>query len=159
MTDFAPTLLELAGTTSRVEHSGESFVPFLRGETPSNWRDAWFTQFNGVELYYSQRSVTTRRHKYVYNGFDFDELYDLKDDPHMLRNLAFPDWEQERTPHGAQGLVGGEGLPWPPLSPELEDVRRDLLRRMWAFAREQQDIIFNSYLTVAMAPIGPGLAI
>lgn len=157
LTDFRATLCELAGTTPRSYHSGASLVPWLRGETPTHWRDAWFTQFNGVELYYSQRTVNTRRWRYVYNGFDFDELYDLENDPHMLRNLAFPDPAHLRKPNDAAGLIGPEGVPWPPLSPELETVRRDLLARMWAFAREQEDIIFNPYLTVAQAPLGPGL--
>ena len=29
-----------------------------------------------------QRQVLTARYKYVFNGFDFDELYDLATDPH-----------------------------------------------------------------------------
>lgn len=31
--------------------------------------------------------VITPRYKYVFNGWDFDELYDLQDDPHELRNF------------------------------------------------------------------------
>jgi len=30
--------------------------------------------------------VITPRYKYVFNGFDFDELYDLEADPHELHN-------------------------------------------------------------------------
>jgi arylsulfatase A-like enzyme len=152
-TDFAPTFLDLAGLTSRTEHSGQSLVPWLLGETPSSWRDAAFTQLNGVELYYTQRTVTTDRYKYVYNGFDFDEMYDIENDPHELINLAFPDTTQMRRPHSNTNPE----TPWPPLSPELESIRRDLLRRLWEFAREQEDQIFNPYYTVAMAPIGPAL--
>lgn len=157
MTDFRPSFLELAGAQARSEPSGQSFVPFLRGERPANWRDAWFTQFNGVELYYSQRTVTTKNWRYVYNGFDFDEMYDLQQDPQMMRNLVFPDLGARPASTHTQGLAGPEGVPWPPLSPELEAVRRDLLTRLWGFAREQEDIIFNPYLTVAQAPLGPGL--
>jgi arylsulfatase A-like enzyme len=29
----------------------------------------------------------TTRYKYVFNGFDYDELYDLRDDPAELHNL------------------------------------------------------------------------
>jgi arylsulfatase A-like enzyme len=139
--------------TSRTEHSGQSLLPWLLGEPPSSWRDAAYTQLNGVELYYTQRIVTTDKYKYVYNGFDFDEIYDIENDPHELVNLAFPDLAQMRRPHSNTNPE----VPWPPLSPELELVRRDLLRRLWEFAREQEDQIFNPYYTVAMAPIGPAL--
>ena len=88
---------------------------------------------NGVELYYSQRAVQTHEWKYVYNGFDFDELYDLKADPHEMVNLA-----------------GNR---------EYDEVKRDLVRKMWRFAGETDDHIFNPYATVAFAPWGPADAL
>lgn len=90
-------------------------------------------QFNGVELYYSRRVVTTKRFKYVYNGFDDDELYDLEHDPHELTNVS------ER--------------------PEYQAAKRDLVRHMWRFAGREDDIIFNPYPTVALAPWGPADAL
>ena len=84
---------------------------------------------NGVELYYTQRAVQTDDWKYVYNGFDLDELYDLKADPHERVNLA-----------GRR---------------EYDEVKRDLVGRMWRFAARTQDHIFNPYATVALAPWGP----
>lgn len=50
-------------------------------------------------------------------------------------------------------------VPWPPLPSDLAEVRRDLLKRMWKFAQEHNDIIFNPYLTEAFAPYGPGVAL
>jgi hypothetical protein len=35
---------------------------------------------------YTQRIATTERFKYVFNGFDQDELYDLRNDPEEMRN-------------------------------------------------------------------------
>ena len=82
-----------------------------------------------MELYYTQRSVATKEYKYVYNGFDFDELYDLRVDPDEMVNVAD--------------------------DPAYEAVKHDLVRRMWAFAAKEEDIIFNPYGTVALAPWGP----
>lgn len=133
LADFAPTFLELAGVEHDIRFSGRSIVPFLRGESPVDWPRVCFTQFNGVELYYTQRSVTTKEFKYVFNGFDFDELYDLRGDPHEMTNVAD--------------------------DPAYADVKRDLVRQMWTFAAEQEDIIFNPYGTVGLAPWGPADAL
>ena len=71
--------------------------------------------------------------QYVYNGFDFDELYDLNADPHEMKNLA-----------------GEEGL---------EHVKHALCRRLWRFAYEQGDTsALNPYVTVGLAPWGPAEA-
>lgn len=133
LADFAPTFIELAGAPVPQRLTGRSLVPFLHGKLPADWPDAFFTQFNGVELYYSQRIVTTKEFKYVYNGFDFDELYDLRTDPHEMTNLS--------DHHDYQG------------------IKRDLVRRMWRFAGREDDIIFNPYPTVALAPWGPADAL
>lgn len=134
LADFAPTFMELAGASAPDNLTGQSLTPFLRDETPEQWRDAIFAQCNGVELYYSQRSVMTRDFKYVYNGFDNDELYDLRVDPLEMTNLA------------------GD--------PAYTAIKHDLVRRMWRFAAEQDDeLIMNPYYTVALAPWGPADAL
>ncbi len=133
LTDFAPTLLDIAGIKVERKLAGQSLIPFLNNERPNSWRDAVFTQCDGVELYCKQRSVMTKDYKYVFNGFDFDELYDLKNDPHELHNLA-----QDET---------------------LEPIKRNLCKRLWQFAYEQDDnSMLNPYVTVGLAPYGPGEA-
>lgn len=45
---------------------------------------AWY----GQNFLMSQRMVITRRYKYVFNAFDFDECYDLVEDPSEMRNMV-----------------------------------------------------------------------
>lgn len=132
LADFAPTFLDLAGISTDREFSGRSLMPFLRGETPDDWRKEMFFQCNGVELYFTQRIIMTKEYKYVYNGFDFDELYDLKSDPHELKNLAH--------------------------DPSYEDIKRHLCGKMWQCAYNEHDAAPSRYITVGLAPYGPGEA-
>ncbi len=129
LADFSPTFQQLAGLCPDLSLTGRSLVPFLRDETPEGWRDEVHTQCNGVEVYYTQRSVRTEAHKYVYNAVDTDELYDLTTDPHEMRNVA--------------------------QDPAYQDVKHELVRRMWRFAKRENDSAHNSYITLAMAPWGP----
>jgi arylsulfatase A-like enzyme len=132
LADFGPTFLDLAGVEVDRHLTGQSLAPFLKGESPGAWRDALHTQCNGVELYYTQRSVRTRDWKYVFNGFDRDELYDLRADPDEMANLA------------------GD--------PACEEVKRRMCGRMWRFARDEDDTAINPYITVGLAPYGPAEA-
>ena len=72
-----------------------------------------------------------RTFTYVYNAFDYDELYDLENDPHETHNL--------------RGQPGYEG------------VIRGMWEKLWCFAWENQDDISNGYTVTAMQPYGPGI--
>lgn len=134
LADFAPTFLELAGLDSEQRPSGASLVPFLQNTAPPDrWRTHLCTQLNGVELYYTQRAVFDHRFKYVFNGFDFDEFYDLARDPHEMTNLID--------------------------DPAYEAERRALICALWDFAAQEDDMIFNPYGTVALMPYGPAAAL
>lgn len=67
----------------------------------------------------------------VYNGFDYDELYDLKNDPYEMTNL----------------------IDDPSHSNELQLLAKSL----WSFAKETNDVCINPYILVSLAPFGPGI--
>ena len=137
--DFAPTLLDLLGLPGRTEYTGRSLLPWMKSASAAGATvdTAWdapeeiYTQTNGNELYGIQRSVMTREWKYVYNGFDFDELYDLRKDPGERVNLA------------------GD--------PKYGETVKDLMSRIWRFAYENGDTCVNHYVMVSLAPYGPGI--
>ena len=85
-----------------------------------------------MELYYTQRAVKTKQFKYTFNGFDFDELYDLVKDPHETVNVSD--------------------------DAAYADIKRDMCRRMWQFGKKENDGATNPYITVGLAPYGPGIA-
>jgi arylsulfatase A-like enzyme len=132
LADFAPTFLELAGVEVPEGLYGRSLVPFLRNEPPDSWREALITQCNGVELYFTQRSILTKTHRYTFNGFDFDELYDLRKDPHETVNLA-----------------GDESC---------AQVKRELYAEMMRLQSEAGDACPSAYITVGLHPWGPAEA-
>jgi arylsulfatase A-like enzyme len=136
LADFAPTFLEAAGILPGRNFTGRSLGPFFRSEKPADWPDAVFTQSNGNEQYGIQRSVRTGDWKLVYNGFDYDELYDLRADPGETRNLI------------ANGKVAGR----------YEQVVHELFVRLWSFARRVEDVCVNPYVMVSLATEGPGAA-
>lgn len=89
------------------------------------------TQTNGNELYGIQRAVWNRKWKYVFNGFDYDELYDLEKDPLEMRNLI-----KEKA---------------------YEEVVEQMCGKMWEFARDTGDNCTCPYIMVSLAPYGPGI--
>lgn len=131
LADFAPTILDVAGIKAERRFAGISLKPYLTGgETPPR-REYRFTQTNGNELYGIQRSVSSDKWKYVYNGFDYDELYDLENDPGELCNLS--------------------------RDVRYKDVIRDMSKVLWQFAYDNNDVGINPYIMVTHAPYGPGI--
>jgi arylsulfatase A-like enzyme len=96
--DLMPTFLEWADAPVPDGIHARSLVPLLSGEDPDAWPDSVYAQYHGDEFgLYSQRMVRTDRYKFVYNGPDRNELYDLRADPHELRNLVdHPHYETVR---------------------------------------------------------------
>ncbi len=90
--DFAPTLLELAGVPVPVAMQGKSLVDLAQGKQ-TEWRKDWlyeYYDYPGGEQVRPHRGVRTERYKYIHYFLDPQEyeLYDLKEDPGELTNLA-----------------------------------------------------------------------
>ena len=86
--------------------------------------------FNGTEFYFTQRMILDKKYKYVFNAFDFDELYDLEDDPGEMVNLS------EKN--------------------EYEEIKIEMCKKMWRWMIKEKDI-YNTehYPFNTLMPIGP----
>ena len=135
LADFAPTILELANIPSERKSAGKSIAGLLLNEQneqdDESFREYMFTQSNGNEQYGIQRAVFSRKYKYVFNGFDYDEFYDLEADPGEMKNQIN--------------------------NPAYKETVREMCRRMWLFAKDNRDDITNPYIMTALAPWGPGI--
>jgi arylsulfatase len=81
LSDINPTLQALAGVPPSPALDARSFLPVLRDPTASH-REETISQLDNC------RALRTRTHKFVYNQNDLPELYDLREDPDELINLA-----------------------------------------------------------------------
>ena len=67
---------------------GRALQPLFENPRTDAWRDHILCAYYGGEYLYTQRIAITDRFKYVFNGFDVDECYDLGEDPEEMRNLV-----------------------------------------------------------------------
>lgn len=127
--DIAPTVYKIIGIQNPPITHGDSLFEIFKGEHPERWRKTFYGQFLGTEYYYTQRIVRDKRYKYVFNGFDIDEFYDLQKDPYEMKNLI--------EDHS------------------YDEIKRYLIGELWEWAKKTDDILFNPYPTVALIPFGP----
>ena len=92
-----------------------------------------YTQTNGNEVYGIQRAVWNHKWKYVYNSFDYDELYDLEKDPFEQVNVIN--------------------------LPENKSIIKKMCKKMWEFAQQTGDGCTCPYIMVGLAPYGPGIVL
>ncbi len=64
---------------------GSSLVPFLRGESSSDWGDAQFYTYWGVLRHYG---IRTDRYTYLKLEDNPSERFDRESDPNQLLNIA-----------------------------------------------------------------------
>ncbi|HKL21087.1 MAG TPA: sulfatase/phosphatase domain-containing protein, partial [Tichowtungia sp.] len=126
-TDFAPTLLELAGVSTPEYMQGRSFVPALKGkEKPDDWRTSLYYRY-WMHMAHNLRvpahfGIRTDRYKLIFfYGVDFTkkfpptspywEFYDLEKDPaENVNQYEHPEYRE---------IIDG-------LKKELKQIRIDL---------------------------------
>ena len=130
--DVGQTLLELAGADPLGQIDGRSFAPVLASPHDTAGYQQGFAEYFGGRYIISQRLLWDGDWKLVHNGFDYDELYNLADDPFEMDNLA-------NDPAYAERLEA-------------------MTRRMWQIVVESGDhSLFNThYPSMRMAAAGPG---
>lgn len=128
--DILPTVLEILDIEwEGGALDGKSIVPFIQGESCANTYT--LAEFFGQRFSYTQRVVWSEGFKYVFNSFDYDELYDLDNDPSERVNLA--------------------------RNQEYSEKLAKLATLMWKRAEETGDTYFSDaqYFMHRLAPIGP----
>jgi len=85
---LAHTYVEAAGAAKLPYEDGRPLQPLFENSGRGDWPDDLLCAFYGGEFLYTQRLAITQRFKYVFNGFDFDEMYDLEQDPQELHNVV-----------------------------------------------------------------------
>jgi arylsulfatase A-like enzyme len=89
--DVAPTILALAGVSAPQQMQGVNLTPLVEGQEV-RWRNAWFYEHllekPGIP---KSEGVRTKRWKYVRYLLpegNYEQLFDLKNDPHEEHDLA-----------------------------------------------------------------------
>jgi choline-sulfatase len=95
--DVGVTLCEL-GTAEPIDvPDSRSFHPLLQdpsGVAPQF--EIGYAEYHGTRFPLMQRILWQGDWKFVFNGFDFDELYNLRDDPQEVTNRAAEPGQQQR---------------------------------------------------------------
>ena len=128
--DIAPTVLELLRLRPLKGHiDGESLLPYCHGRNGED--KISFAEFQGQRYAYTQRIVWKGHFKYVFNGFDYDEFYNLQDDPYELKN------EIDNS--------------------DYQVHVHELAREMWNKIKETKDdcLLNAEYVMLRFAPVGP----
>ncbi len=132
--DIGPTLLELAGLKPIGAPDSQSFAAALHDPAGQSARfQIGYAENFGSRYWYTQRIAWDGPWKLVWNCFDFDELYNLDDDPYEMRNLAQDPAHQPRVRH--------------------------MMEVVWRKVRDCGDepLLRSQYPVLRLAPFGPNI--
>ena len=90
--DLPETFLEMAGIAVPPDMEGRSMVPILKGKTPLDWRKEHYYhyyEYPGSHMVKRHYGISTERYKLIHYYYNIDEweLFDLKTDPHEMKNV------------------------------------------------------------------------
>ena len=85
--DLCPTILELSNSNKIDFTDGISFAGLFSGNSVDSEFTSGFAENHGSRYPLMQRILWKDNWKFVFNGFDEDELYDLNKDPYEFENL------------------------------------------------------------------------
>jgi arylsulfatase A-like enzyme len=130
--DICPTILDAAGAEMIDVPDSTSFLPLV--QDPNTQRDAFqkgYGEYHGTRFNLTQRIAYDGPWKFVFNGFDFDELYDLENDPYEMTNLVDEPAHAERV--------------------------REMTLQMWERVMSTKDtpLMNTNYYSMRFAAIGP----
>jgi choline-sulfatase len=132
--DLCPTILEWVNCESmNVEvPDSRSFTSVLRDPKKAESQfQTGFAEYHGGRMLLTQRITWDGNWKYVFNGFDFDELYNLDKDPYEMSNLID--------------------------HPDYQKTVRHMCALMWQKTKETNDhsLLRSDYPILRVAPYGP----
>jgi arylsulfatase A-like enzyme len=130
--DLCPTILELADAPAIDVPDSQSFAPVLADPAAADSAfSEGYAEYHGTRFTLTQRICWDGDWKFVFNGFDFDELYNLAEDPWEMTNRIDDPAEQERV--------------------------QAMMRAVWRRIRETDDrpLLNTHYYSMRFAAIGP----
>ena len=92
--DIAPTVMELAEVSTKLDADGASLLPLMQSVQPVAWRKSFLIEYSSDTVFprmhkLGYRAIRTEAWKYIryleQNGMD--ELYNLRTDPYEMNNL------------------------------------------------------------------------
>ncbi len=127
--DLCPTLCELGQAKAIWSPDSKSLLPQMRD--PNTDAGIAYSENHGTRYRLTQRVLWDGPWKFVFNGFDFDELYDLDSDPDESVNLA------------------GE--------PEHQERCRSMMKAVWDRVRDTGDrtLLETHYFSMRLGIVGP----
>ncbi|CAN5481731.1 sulfatase-like hydrolase/transferase [soil metagenome] len=134
--ELCPTFLELTGAAPIPSKDSISFADVLHDPAANaSSHSIEFAENNGTRYLITQRIYCEGPWKLVFNGFDYDELYNLIDDPDEMQNLA--------------------------ALPEHAATMKRLTAGMWAKVRDTNDksLYQSHYYSMRIGAVGPLAAV
>lgn len=130
--DVGTTICSIGGTQALETPDSRCFASLLtEPEVVSEEFQTGYAEYHGTRFPLMQRIVWQGDWKFVFNGFDFDELYNLADDPFEMTNLA--------------------------ARPEHQNRIEAMMTEVWRRVRDTNDraILESHYFSMRLACVGP----